>query len=141
MAQSRQPHHQLQRINIVSNQNQLSLLLLNQLCHVVQTILHNKRSSLLLHRLSLTLSLGLCHQTGLLLSSSLRRILGQETEHFSSLVLVQGVLELIHSGRNLQTLAQHLTLSLENNVTRPLEETGQIRLVLPITPYQHITLP
>ena len=129
VAQSGQPHHQLQGIHVVGNQNQLGLLALHQLRHVVQTVLHNQ-STLLLHGLALSLRLGSSLQTSLLLGLRLRSVLVHQTEHLSSLVLVQHMAELVHGGRNLQTLAQNLTLSLDDHVTRLFQESGEILLRL-----------
>ena len=42
------------------------------------------------------------------------------------------MVELVHSGRNLQTLAENLTLSLEKDITGPLDVSGDIHLGLSI---------
>ena len=130
VAEGGEPHHQLEGIHIIGNEHQLGLLLLDQLGDVVQTVLDDQRSALLLHGLSLSLSLSLGSETSLLLSGGLGGILSHEAEHLSSLILSQSVLELVHGGRNLQALRQDLALSLEDHVTGPSDKSGQISLVL-----------
>ena len=141
VAQSGQPHHQLQGIHVVGNQHQLRLLLLHQLRHVVQTVLHHEGSALLLSGLALSLGLRLRSQTSLLLRSRLGSILCQQAEQLRSLVLLQRVLELVHGGRNLQALRQNLALSLQDHVAGPLHETGQIGLVLQGSRFGSGTIP
>ena len=140
VAESREPHDEFEGIDIVGNQNELSLLLLDELGDVVQTVADEVGSTLLLNGLAFHFSLGLLSETSLLLGSSLGDILGEETEDISGYtstqssiptgILLESVVELVHSGRNLQTLGEDLALSLEENVTRPFDVSGDIHLRL-----------
>lgn len=83
VAESREPHNKLKRINIVSNENELSLLLLNELGHIIETVTDDN-GSLLLNGLTFSFSLSFLNKTSLLLSSSLGSILTKETEDIST---------------------------------------------------------
>ena len=53
-------------------------------------------------------------------------VLDQELEKLGSLVLVQSSAELVDGRRNLQALKQNLLLSLDSDITRPSDISGQI---------------
>lgn len=125
-AESGHPDNQLNGLNVVGNQNQLSLLGLNQGSDVVKTELGN--DGLLVGGSLLTLGLGSGNllQAILLLNLALGLVLGEETEDLGGSVLVQGALELVDGGRDLQALLQDGTLALEANVQRPLDVASQV---------------
>jgi len=84
VAEGRKPHHEFERINIVGNQDKLGLLLLDELGDVVETVLGDEDVLLGFDGLAFSFSLGLLDTLGLLFSSSLGSILGEETEDISS---------------------------------------------------------
>lgn len=129
-AQSRQEDNQLDRVNVVSNHNQLSLLLFDQGRDVVQTVLDDDRLVGLHNLLALGLSSGKSPKTFALLNLGFRAVLVQELEELSSRVLVQGLGELVNGWRHLQALVNDLLLALKTDVSGPLDETGHIALGL-----------
>ena len=87
VAESREPHNEFEGIDVVSNQNDLSLLLLDELGDVVETEVDVVGRTLVLNGLAFNFSLSLLSQTSLLLSSSLGGILSEETEDISGYTL------------------------------------------------------
>ena len=83
VAEGGEPHNEFEGIDVVSNQNELGLLLLDKLGDVVKTVTDEVGSTLLLDGLTFDFSLSLLSETSLLLSSSLGDILGEETEDIS----------------------------------------------------------
>jgi len=127
-AESRQPADELDRIDIMSDDDELGLLLLNQISDVVETELDDARS------LSLdVLLVGFVSETLLLFSLSLRSQLLQQSRKLRELGLVAGVLELRDRRRDLEALQQDALLALEADVLRPFDETSQVSLRLDIT--------
>jgi hypothetical protein len=100
-AESGEPDNELNWVNIMSNDNQLSLLVLNGGSDLMETI--NQRNWLSLGGL-FTRGLGLSDllETLLLLLLSLRGILLQELQELTSLILVQSVAELVDHRRDLR---------------------------------------
>jgi hypothetical protein len=107
-AEGWKPDDQFNWVNIVSNNNKVSLLLLDQGGDMLQTKLDNIWSiasggsfpgSLGLGEILKTLSLG---------SLGLWLVLNKKLEQFSGLVLVKSLLELSNDRRNLQTLKKNL---------------------------------
>lgn len=78
-AELRKPNDQLDRVDVVGDDHQTSLLSLNQLGDVVQTIMQNC-DFLLVLLLVLGLSLGSLQETLLLFSLGLRGVLLEEGE-------------------------------------------------------------
>jgi hypothetical protein len=132
-AESGEEDNQLNGVNIVSNQDEGSLLVLNQADDVVETVLDVVG---LLGDVLLLLALGdsgsLLDETLLLLGLGLRAVLGEELEGLGSGVAVQGALELSDRRRNLQAHVQNLLLALEANIFGPLDEAGQVALGLDV---------
>lgn len=130
-AESRDEDDKLKGVNVISNQNKLGLLVLNEGNNVLKTVLDSVG---LLRNLLLLLALGnsssLLLESGLLLSTSLGAVVVQELESLSSGALVKNVLELSNGRRNLKTKRENLLLSLETNVSGPLDESVQIALGL-----------
>jgi hypothetical protein len=130
-AQSGQVKNKFNGVNIISNDNELSLLGFDQGNNVVQTVLDD--SGLFgLDLLALSLGSGSSTETVLLLSSGLGSVLGSELEELSSSVLIQNLSELVDRWGNLETLVQDLLLTLKTNILRPLDETRKITLGLDI---------
>jgi len=132
-AESGQEDNQLNGVNIVGDEDEGSLLVLNEANNVVQTVLDVVR---LLGDILLLLALGdgggLLDETLLLLGLGLRAVLGEELEGLGSGVAVQGVLELGNRRGDLQAHAQNLLLALEADIFGPLDEAGQVALGLDV---------
>jgi hypothetical protein len=131
-AESRQEDDELDGVDVMGDDDEGSLLSLDEGDDVVQTVLGEQR--LLGIGLSFPLSgsnSGLL-ETSCLLLLALRTILVQELEQLSSSVLVQCVGELGNSRGNLETLAEDDLLALETDVLGPFHEAGQISLGLDV---------
>lgn len=132
-AESGQEDDQLNRVDIVGDQNQGSLLVLDQANDVVQTVLDGVG---LLGDILLLLALldggGLLQQTLLLLGLGLRAVLVEELEGLGSGVLVEDVLELGDRWGHLQAHVEDLLLALETNILGPLHHAGDIALGLDV---------
>lgn len=126
-AQSRQEDDQLDRVDVVGDQDQRRLLVLDKADDVVQAVLDDVR---LLADVLLLLALldgrGLLQETLLLLRLGLRAVLVQELESLRSRVAVKHVLELGNCGRDLQAQTEDLLLALETNVLGPLHHARQV---------------
>lgn len=59
-------------------------------------------------------------------------VLVQETEQLTGGVLVEGVVELVESRRDLEALVEHDLLALQADVFGPLHEVGEVALGLHI---------
>lgn len=132
-AQSRQEDNQLDGVDVMGDENQRSLLVLNQANDVVETVLDGV--GLLAHIL-LLLALGngggLTVQTLLLLGLGLGAVLVEELEGLGGQVAVQGVGELSDRRRNLQAEVQDLLLALQADIGGPLDEARQVALGLDV---------
>jgi hypothetical protein len=129
-AESGEPHNKLDGLDIVSDDDQLSLLLLDETGDVLEAILDDV--GLLGLTLATSLILGSSEQTSLLLGRSLGSVAVQELEEEGSGILVQGLGELVDHGGNLQTLEQDSALALDADVAGPLDKAGQVALVLQV---------
>lgn len=128
-AEGRHPHDQLDRVNVVSDDNQLSFLLLNKSGDVVQTELDY---GWLLASLSLA-AVSHALQTVLLLGSSLGFVLFEKLKEVGSCLLVQCLSELVDAGRDLQSLVQGFLLTLETHILGPPHKPPQISLGLDVS--------
>ena len=132
-AESGKEDNQLNGVNVVSDQDEGSLLVLNEADNVVETVLDVVG---LLGDILLLLALGdgggLLDKTLLLLGLGLRAILGEELEGLGSGVAVQGVLELGQRRGDLQAHVQNLLLALKTDILGPLDEAGQVALGLDV---------
>jgi len=120
---------ELDRVDIVSDDDEVGLLVLDEGNTVVKTHLdEHGLLSILLWLLSLvgSDSLSLFVETALLLLLCLGSVLVEETEELGSSVLVEGVAELSDRRWDLEALVEDDTLSLETNVLGPLDESGQV---------------
>eukprot|EP00351_Strombidinopsis_sp_SopsisLIS2011_P005452 CAMPEP_0116870352 /NCGR_PEP_ID=MMETSP0463-20121206/230_1 /TAXON_ID=181622 /ORGANISM="Strombidinopsis sp, Strain SopsisLIS2011" /LENGTH=163 /DNA_ID=CAMNT_0004506743 /DNA_START=157 /DNA_END=647 /DNA_ORIENTATION=- len=96
-AESGEEDHKLDGVDVVSNHNELSFLLLNKSGDVVKTKLE---VNWLLSLLVLT-GLSLRLKTEFLLLSVLGRVLGEELEKVGSLVLLESLSKLVDGGGDL----------------------------------------
>lgn len=124
-AKSRHPHDKLNGVNIAGNQDKLSLFLLNEGGDVLQTEfdLEGDLSRVSRSRSSFCSSL---LDSLLLGSSSLRTVVVEEFENSHSLVLSNGLGELVDGRRDLKTLVDYGTLPLDTDVLGPSDETAQV---------------
>jgi len=119
-AKSWQENDKLDRVNVVGNEDERSLLVLNQGDDVVEAVLDGVW---LLAGILLLLALadrgGLLVQTLLLLSLGLWAVLVEELESLRCAVAVEDVVELSDRRRNLEAHRKNLALTLETNVLGP----------------------
>ncbi len=129
-AEGGQPEDEFNRINIVGDDDQLGLLGFYESGDVVDTVLDHDGLLSLIDLGTTGSLLGEGTQTSLLISIRFRAVLVKQLEELGSGVLVQGLGELVDRGRDLQTLLQDGSLTLQTNVRGPLDETGKITLGL-----------
>jgi hypothetical protein len=124
---------ELNGLDIVGDEDERSLLVLNQADDVVETVLDSVG---LLGNILLLLTLldggSLLEETLLLLGLGLRSVLVEELESLGSSVAVEDVLELSESRGNLQAHLKDLLLSLEANILGPLNHATDISLGLDV---------
>lgn len=125
-AESGQPDNQFNRVNVVGNDNELSLLGFNESGDVVQAVLDADGLFTLFNGLTGSLGSSSGSQTSLLFNAALRLVLVEETEKLGGSVLVQSAGELVDGRGNLQTTLQNRTLTLQTNIFGPLDITSQI---------------
>ena len=118
---------QLNRVNIIGDENQSGLLVLNQADDVVETVFDG---IWLLADILLLLALldcsGLLQQSLLLLRLALRSVLVQKLESLGGSVSVEDVLELGDRGWNLQAEIEDLLLALEADILGPLNHAREV---------------
>ena len=126
-AKSWQEDDQLNGVDIVGDEDQSSLLVLNQADDVVEAVLG---SVWFLGDIFFLLTVfdggSLLDQTLLLLNLALRTVLVQEFESLGGGVSVEDVLELSDRGRDLETEVQDLLLALQTDIFGPLHHTGKV---------------
>merc|ERR1719174_1372740 len=125
-AESGQEHDQLDRVDIVSDDHELSLLLLHESGDGVDTVSHHGSplgGSVLL---ALSPGGGSLPQPLLLGLLGLGPVFVQELEQLGGCLPVQVAVELVHCGGNLQSGLQNHLLALETDVLGPPHEPGQI---------------
>lgn len=133
LAQRGKEDDELNGLNVVGDEDEGSLLVLNQADDVVETVLDGVG---LLGDILLLLALldggSLLEETLLLLGLGLRSVLVEELESLGGGVAVEDVLELGESRRNLQAHLKDLLLSLEADILGPLDHAGDISLGLDV---------
>jgi len=126
-AESRKEDDQLNWVNIVGDEDQRSLLVLNETDNVVETILGGVwllADILLL--LALLDSSSLLQQTLLLLGLALWAVLVEELESLGGGVAVEDILELGDRRWDLQSEVEDLLLALQADILGPLHHTGKV---------------
>ena len=139
-AESGKEDNQLNGVNIVGDEDERSLLVLNETDNVVETILDGIR--LLANVLLLLASLnggGLLEETLLLLGLGLRAVLVEELEGLSSGVAVKGGLELSDGWGDLEAHVQDLLLALETDIFGPLHHAREVALGLDVLADTEVT--
>ena len=133
LAKGRKEDNELNGLDVVGDEDERSLLVLNQADNVVETVLDGVG---LLGDILLLLALldggSLLEETLLLLGLGLRSVLVEELESLGSSVAVEDVLELSESRGNLQAHLKDLLLSLETDILGPLDHAGDISLGLDV---------
>ena len=90
-AKGREPDNDFDRVNVVANDNELSLLGLNEGGNVVDTVLDDNRLLALVNLFTGSNFFGSSSETGLLLDRGLGAILVQELKKVGGSVLVQSL--------------------------------------------------
>jgi len=133
LAESGKEDNKLDWVDVVGDQDERSLLVLDQANNVVETVLDSVR---LLADILLLLALGdgggLLGQTLLLVGLGLRAVLVEELEGLGSGVAVKGDLELGDSRRDLQAQVQDLALALKADVLGPSHHARKVALRLDV---------
>lgn len=128
-AKSGEEDDELDGVNVSGDDNERSLLGLDQSNAVVETVLDEERLlavSLGVSLLAVSNVVGGSIKTSLLLLLGLGAVLVEELEEVSGGVLVKGVGELSDRGGDLQALVEDDLLALETNVLGPLDEAGKV---------------
>lgn len=133
LAERRKEDNQLNGVNIVGDEDQGSLLVLNQTDDVVEAVLDGVG---LLGDILLLLALldggSLLEETLLLLDLGLRAVLVEELESLGGGVAVKDVLELGQRGGDLETQTEDLALALEADILGPLYHAREVSLGLDV---------
>jgi hypothetical protein len=139
-AESGKEDNQLNGVDVVSDQDERSLLVLDESNNVVETVLDvvGLLADILL-LLALGDSGGLGVKTVLLLNLGLRAVLVEELEGLGSGVAVQGALELSDGRRNLEAEVQDLLLALKADILGPLDEATEVALGLHVLANAEVT--
>jgi len=126
-AEGWEPHDELDWVDVVSNDDELSLLVLDEVSDVVKTVFQDLwLSSLVVLLGTFNLILSGSQKSLLLLFLAFSGVLGEKSEEVAGLVGFQGVGELIDGWWDLQSLHEDSLLSLELDVLWPSDETGQV---------------
>lgn len=131
-AQGRQEENDLNGVDIMSDDDELSFLLLNQLGDGVGSSPEEVGLLLGWHFLALSLGLSDLLQTLGLGQWRFWTVLVEQLEQLDGGLLVQGLGELVDWGRDSQTLLENSLLTLDSDVLGPSDETGQITLGLDV---------
>lgn len=133
LAERRKEDDELNGLDIVGDEDERSLLVLNEANNVVEAVLDSVG---LLGNILLLLTLldggSLLEETLLLLGLGLRSVLVEELKGLGSSVAVEDVLELSESRGNLQAHLKDLLLSLEADILGPLDHARDISLGLDV---------
>ena len=107
LAEGREENYEFDRVDVMSDDDKLGLLLLNKVGHMLEAVLKNRGRSARVGGSS-SFSATSSFDALLLCSGGFRRVLAEELEELNSLVLAEGVLELVEDRRDLKTLLQDL---------------------------------
>merc|ERR1719494_1206403 len=137
-AQCRQPHHNLNRVHIMSNHNKLCFLALHQPSNVVYSIFDNNwfLSRCIFFPSSFLLSSST--QSQFLLSFGFWSVFVHQLEQLDCCLLVQGLRELVDTWRHLKSVLQNPLLSLKADVFWPPHKSRQVPLWLNIGTYSKV---
>jgi len=127
-AESGKEAHDLDRVDIVGNDNELGSSVFNELSDVVESELEEDRL-----RSSLGIRASSSLESIVLLLSGLGRVLVEELKEVSSLRLLDGVLELSNAWGDLESLHEDSLLSLDSDVLGPSDESSEVPLGLNVS--------
>jgi len=140
LAERGKEDNELNGLDVVRDEDERSLLVLNQANNVVETVLDSVG---LLGDILLLLTIlnggSLLEETLLLLGLGFRSVLVKELESLSSSVTVEDMLELSKSRGNLQAHLKDLLLALEADVLGPLDHAAHVALGLDILADTEVT--
>ena len=125
-AQGGQPDDQFDGINVVGNDDELSLFGFDEGGDVVESVFDGQRFLSLVESLTGSFGSGSDSQTLLLLNFAFGLVFVEEAEQGGGRVLVQSASELVDGGGDLQTTLQNGTLTLQTNIFGPFDITSQI---------------
>jgi len=132
-AESGEEDDKLNWVNIVGDEDQRSLLVLNQTNDVVQSVLDSVWFLAdILGLLTLLDSGSLLQETFLLLRLGFRAVLVEELEGLGGQVTVKNVLELSDGRWNLQAHVEDLLLALKTDILGPSNHARQVTLWLDV---------
>jgi hypothetical protein len=131
-AESGQMDNELNGVDVVGDDNKLGLVLLNECGDVVEAELkvHGLLGLASGFTSGASLSIGL--QSAGLLLVGLGSVLGHKLEELGSLVLLEGLGELVDLGRDLESLHEDALLALNSDVSRPSHKSGEVALWLDV---------
>ena len=125
-AEGWKPDNELDWIDIVSDDDELRLLGLNEGGDILDTICQGLASANLGWSKGLLGLLGSGLETLLVLLLALWAILLKEAEDLDGGSLVEGVVELVHGWWDLKALHENAALTLEADILRPLDASGGV---------------
>jgi len=128
LAESWQPADDFDWVDVVSDDNEVGLLLLDQVSDVIETELDDWDD------LGVPLLFGESLKTILLFNLSLWLDLLAQTGQLRDLISGESVGELSNGWRNLDSLHEDSLLSLKSDILWPFGESGKITLWLDVTP-------
>jgi len=131
-AESWQVHNNLDWVDIVSDDDELSLLSLDQVNDLVDAAGEGGWSLAWGVWLAVGSCLGPGHQSSLLLGLVLWRVFSGELEKLGGGLLVQGLGELVDAWGHLESLLENGALSLELDVFWPSNESGEVSFWLDV---------
>jgi len=125
-AKSRHPHDEFDRIDIAGDEDKLGLLLFNKSGDVLESELDNVRC--LAAGISLSSGLGGSGflEALLLGGRGLRSVLVEKSEDSHGFVLSKSLGELVDRRRDLQSLVENSSLTLDADILGPLDESTQV---------------
>jgi len=132
-AESGEEDNGLNRVDVVGDHNKSGLLLLNELGHMVETELDEKRL------VASCLSAGGLLETLLLFLAGLRRVFGEQLKKFAGLILLNGVRELSNCWWDLESLHEDSLLALNTDVLGPFDESREVSLGLDVATDSEVT--
>ena len=153
-AESGEVHHDLDGVDVVGDDNKLGLVLLDESGHVVETKLEvHGLLGLVGGVLVLSTGLGLSLESEGLLLVGLGHVLGEQFKKLGgcncnnklgtetkkgraislTLVLLEGLSELVDGGGHLESLHQNSLLTLDSDVARPPHKASEVALGLNIS--------
>jgi len=132
-AEGWEPHDELDGVNVVSDDDELGLLVLDEVDDVVETVFQDLwLSSLVLLFSTGDFLLSGSQKSLFLLFLAFSGVLGEESEEVAGLVGFQSVGELVDGWWDLQSLHEDSLLTLELDVSGPSDETGQVTTMLDV---------